>query len=139
MNDTSLVRVTRPDAVKLSHLVRHLTSLGEHADLLQEVLELAQVVPSESIPPEVATLNSDLLIEDCDLREQLGITLVLPRDADATAGRVSVVSPIGRALLGRAVGETVEVQLPNGTIRCIALKAIPYQPEANGIHESVEV
>lgn len=137
MHTSSLVRVTRPDAIKLTHLVQRLApTVGEQADLLQEVLDLAQIVPSESIPPEVATLNSQIVIEDCGRREALSITLVLPQHADATAGRISVVSPMGRALLGRAVGEVIDVQLPNGTTRRVELKAIPYQPEANGIHET---
>jgi len=137
MHTQSVVRVTRPDAVKLAHAVQHLArSFGEQADLLQDMLDFAQIVPSESIPPDVATLNSQLVIEDGDRHEPLQVVLVLPQDADASANRISVVSPMGRALLGRAVGEAVDVQLPNGTTRRVAIAAIPYQPEAHGIHEA---
>lgn len=137
MHSSSTVRVTRPDAIKLSRLVERLApTLGEQADLLQEVLDLAEIVPSETIPPEVATLGSQLVIEDRDAAATQRITLVLPHEADAAAGRISVVSPVGRALLGRAVGESVEVRLPNGATRRVDIGAIPYQPEANGIHET---
>lgn len=137
MYDTSIIRVTRPDAIKLSRLLQVLSPrLGEQADLLQEVLDLAEIVPSETIPPEVATLGSQVDIEDRDAGTTQRITLVLPHEADAATGRISVVSPVGRALLGRIVGESIEVQLPNGTTRQVVIRAIPYQPEANGIHET---
>jgi regulator of nucleoside diphosphate kinase len=128
--------VTQPDAIKLSRLLEHLSAkLGEQADLLRDVLDLAEIVPSETIPPEVATLHSKLDIEDRDAPGIRRVTLVLPHEADAGAGRISVVSPAGRALLGRVVGDVVEVQLPNGSTRRMEIKSIPYQPEANGIHE----
>lgn len=136
MYDSSTIRVTRPDAIKLTRMLRQMPNArSEAADLLQEVLDLAEIVPSENIPPEVATLGSDLDIAGLDAGTLQRITLVLPHQADAATGRVSVISPVGRALLGRNVGESIEVQLPNGTRREVVIRAIPYQPEANGIHE----
>jgi len=137
MHNASTIRVTQPDAIKLSRLLRRLSpALREQADLLQEVLDLAEIVPSETIPPEVATLGSQLDIEDREAGTTQRITLVLPHEADAGTGRISVAAPVGRALLGRIVKESVEVRLPNGTRRYVEIKAIPYQPEANGVHET---
>jgi regulator of nucleoside diphosphate kinase len=137
MKSQSPTHVTRPDAIKLSALIEHLSvTRGEQADLLQEVLDLADIVPSSSITPEVVTLKSRVEIEDALTGQAREITLVLPDQFDPAAGRISVVSPMGRALLGRRVGDVVEVQVPAGDTRAIRLKAIPYQPEAHGIHDS---
>lgn len=131
------LRVTRPDAIKLARLVQRLgTGRDEQADQLQDLLDLARIVPSNEIPPEVATLDSQVLIEEDGHGSAMHVTLVLPQDADLALRRISIVSPMGRALLGRQVGDVVNVPLPNGAMRRVALKAIPYQPEANGIHET---
>ncbi len=136
MKSQSPLHVTRPDAIKLSALIEHLSvTRGEQADLLQEVLDYADIVPSTSITAEVVTLNSRVVIEDALTGKATEITLVLPDQFDPAAGRISVVSPMGRALLGRRVGDVVAVQVPQGESREVRLKEIPYQPEAHGIHD----
>ncbi len=58
-------------------------------------------------------------------------TLVFPKDADIESGRISVMSPIGTAILGYSVGDAIEWTVPAGTRR-IRIEAVPYQPEAAG-------
>ncbi|RPI42952.1 MAG: nucleoside diphosphate kinase regulator [Betaproteobacteria bacterium] len=136
MKTESRLRVTRPDAIKLAALADNLarlpSDLAEQADLLREVIDLAQIVTSDSIPPEVVTLDSEVLFEDAASGKTARITLVLPDAFDSAAGRISVVSPMGRSLLGREVGDEVEVSVPRGEVRRVRVLAIPYQPEAHG-------
>lgn len=134
MNIQPRLRVTQDDAIKLSALAEDLSrfpaNLEEQAELLRDVLELAEIVPSDDISPEVVTLNSQVLFEDVATAKSQRVTLVLPGEAEPTAGRISVVSPMGRALLGRQVGDLVEVSVPHGQTRSVRLLEIPYQPEA---------
>jgi len=135
MNNPSSLRLTRPDAIKLSALAQNLTRLTSNADAhieqLEEVIALADIVPPDDIPADVVTLNSRAVFEDIVTGMHHQITLVLPNELDPKGGSISVISPIGRALLGRAVGDTVAVDIPHGRTRHVRLLEVPFQPEAH--------
>ncbi len=138
MHNPSSLRLTRPDAIKLSALAEDLarltTNVGVQVELLEEVIDLAHIVPPNDIPADVVTLNSRAVFEDIVTGAQHQITLVLPNELDPAGGSISVISPIGRALLGRAVGDTVEVHVPHGRTRHVRLVDVPFQPEAHARH-----
>jgi regulator of nucleoside diphosphate kinase len=98
---------------------------------LHEEIDRAQVVDSRDIPPDVVTINSRVRLLDLDAGQEMVLTLVLPASANFEEGRLSVASPIGTAILGYAVGDTIEWQVPAGAKR-IRIEEIPYQPEAAG-------
>ncbi|HEY9255263.1 MAG TPA: nucleoside diphosphate kinase regulator [Stenotrophomonas sp.] len=92
----------------------------------------AQVLPPEQIPPGVVTLHSRV---DCidELRDEPHLlTLVYPHEADVERGRVSVLAPVGSALLGLAVGQSIDWQAPGGRALRLRVRAVHYQPEAAG-------
>jgi regulator of nucleoside diphosphate kinase len=60
------------------------------------------------------------------------VTLVYPRDADPHSNKVSILAPVGAALIGLSVGETIDWPMPNGRRKRLRLEAILYQPEAHG-------
>ena len=74
----------------------------------------SRVLEPNALPSENARLHSTVLYEELPGRLRRRVTLVSPRHADASAGRISVLSPVGRALLGHAKGSTVDVALPLG-------------------------
>ena len=85
-----------------------------------------RVLEPRALPSENARLHSTVMYEELPGRLQRRVTLVSPRDADASAGRISVLSPVGRALLGQAKGSTVDVALPLGrwlSVRVIEVTA----------------
>lgn len=82
------------------------------ADALAEVLTEAQLVPHECLPLDRVAMNSRVTYREEPGGECRTVTLVHPREADASAGRISVLSPIGRALLGRKLGSAVAARLP---------------------------
>jgi regulator of nucleoside diphosphate kinase len=86
---------------------------GSAGEALAESIDAARVVPASELPPTVVSLGSKVryLESGGAVRE---IVLVHPAAADVGAGRVSVLSPVGRALLGRSVGAECEVSVPNG-------------------------
>jgi hypothetical protein len=77
-------------------------------------------------------MNSRVRFEDLETREQLEVTLVYPRDADVDDRRTSVLAPVGGALLGLAVGESITWPLPGGKDRHLRVIGVTYQPEAAG-------
>jgi len=98
---------------------------------LREELERAMVVDSKDVPPSVVTMNSRVRLRDTDTSEEMIYTLVFPKDADVAAGSISVLAPIGTAILGYRAGDVIEWSVPSGT-RHIAIEEILYQPEAAG-------
>lgn len=101
------------------------------SEALDSELQRAIVVRQREVPPDVVTMNSDVVYEDCATGVRRTVRVVYPKDADAAAGRVSVLAPIGAALLGLHVGQEIEWRVPTGTKR-IRVIEIPYQPEAAG-------
>jgi regulator of nucleoside diphosphate kinase len=102
------------------------------ADMLDTLLERAAIVPAEDIPTDVITMNSSVLCKLQGETDARRLTLVYPDNADFDAGRLSVLSPVGQALLGARIGQTVGYALPNGRQQQIEVIDLAFQPEANG-------
>lgn len=98
---------------------------------LQEEIERSNIVESRLIPSDVVTLNSQIRLRDIGTDQEMVLTLTLPGSANFDEGRISVVSPIGTAILGYAVGDTIEWSVPSG-MKKIRIEEILYQPEAAG-------
>jgi len=100
---------------------------------LETELGRAKIVESKDVPPTVVTMNTKLRFVDLDDKSKMEVSLVFPSEADISVGRLSVLSPIGTALLGYEKGDTIEWQVPGGKRR-IQITDILYQPEASGHH-----
>jgi len=98
---------------------------------LEEELHRARVMDSRDVSPTIVTMNSRVRLRDIDTGEQMEFTLVFPKDADIKARKLSVLAPIGTAILGYSVGDTIEWNVPAG-IRRIKIEELLYQPEAAG-------
>ena len=96
---------------------------------LDSELDRAEVVKPEEIPTDVITMNSTFRLRDLDTGEEVVYTLVFPADADSKSRKISVLAPIGTAVLGYRVGDTVEWEVPAG-IKRLKVDSIVYQPEA---------
>lgn len=104
------------------------------SDELQKLgaeLNRAIVVASKDVPRDVITMNSKVRLFDLETKEEMTYTLVFPDEADFAEGKISVLAPIGTAMLGYRAGDTFSWQVPAG-IRRIKILAILYQPEASG-------
>lgn len=98
---------------------------------LEEELEKAVVVEPENIPADVVTMNTKLRLRDEQSGEERILSLVFPSDADFEKNRISVLAPVGTALLGYRVGDLIEWEVPSGTKTFRIIETI-YQPEAAG-------
>lgn len=133
------IYITDLDLKHLRELLEAAQRFNEHdpADLVELAGELAraQVVPSAQVPADVITMNSTVCLEDLETGEEMTYTLVFPNEADIDQDKISVLAPIGTAMLGYRVGDTVEWPVPGGISR-LQVKQILYQPEANGLTEA---
>ena len=82
---------------------------------LEDRLARTEVVDTTGPPPDRVRFGTTVALEDLDSGETVRYTLVGEEEADAASGRLSVASPIARALIGKAVGDTAAVQVPAGT------------------------
>ena len=102
-----------------------------YLDELNDELLRAEVVAPQEIPPQVITMNSTVRLQDLDSKANVEYTVVFPADANLEQGKISVLAPVGMALIGYRVGDTIVWKVPGGTRR-LKVKAILYQPEAAG-------
>jgi regulator of nucleoside diphosphate kinase len=130
--------ITRLDKERLEELLEVAKNIGkpsrEDAQNLRDLereLQRAQVVAPDEVPADVVTMNSKVVLRDLKTSEEMTYTLVFPRNADIAAGAISVLAPVGTAILGYREGDEVEWRVPAG-MRRIAIQKILYQPEAAG-------
>jgi regulator of nucleoside diphosphate kinase len=124
--------ITDRDAGRLARIVenllRHASAVEHGAEALHETLDAARIVPSVEIDPDIVTMNSEVTIEEEHGRRR-AVKLAYPEQADPANGHVSVLSPLGNALLGARVGEGVTFPTPVGERR-VRIADIRFQPEA---------
>jgi len=89
------------------------------------------VVAPEEVPADVVTMNSKVRVRDVAMNEVTTYTLVFPEQANIEQNKISVVEPIGTAMLGQRTGDEFEWQVPAGPVR-LRVEEVLYQPEAVG-------
>ena len=130
MADTQLY-LTRADYQRLNDVLRA-SLLNRREDLgdltrLQDEIKRARIVEPTEIPNDVITMNSRVSLRDLDSGEQMEVSLVYPSAADATAKKISILAPIGTAILGYRTGDTVEWEVRAG-LRRLKIEVLRYQP-----------
>ena len=127
------ITVSSRDLARLEALIDS-PALSRHpaAVALSQELERAQVLPPEQIPAGIVTMHSRVDCVDELHDEKHSLTLVYPHEADFDKGHVSVLAPVGSALLGLRIGDAIDWPAPSGTTLRLRVTAIGYQPEAAG-------
>jgi regulator of nucleoside diphosphate kinase len=129
------IYMTEFDLRRLKQLLVQ-TDVFQHPDKknfkdLEGELARATIVEPHAIPPTVVTMNSKVRFKDLGSEEETVYSIVFPEEANIAEGKISIVAPIGTALLGYKVGDTVEWTVPAGQRRLKILEIL-YQPEAAG-------
>lgn len=106
------VILKREDFEKINSLI--LNSKSEIAELLEEELSRADVVSSEELPDGVVSMNSRVSFKDLDTGRESMLTLVYPHEAKIEESKVSILAPVGSALIGLRVGDIIHWPLPHG-------------------------
>jgi regulator of nucleoside diphosphate kinase len=138
MNRGKIV-ITTADLQCLRDITREMERWCSKADRhslarLKQELEQAVVVEPADVPPDVVTVNTRVRFRDLDNNEEMDYTLVLPDKANLDKKCLSVMAPLGMALLGYRTGEVIEWPVPAGTRR-LRIEQVLYQPEAAGTVE----
>ncbi len=136
---TQVIMVTQKDYRDLANLLyARSASPGRDSDYLEQLrdeIERAIVVPVSLVDPDVITMNSRVKLRDLNNATCAVYTLVYPNEADITRGRISVLAPLGTAMLGYREGDVIEWNTPGGSKRW-KVEKILYQPEAAGEHSA---
>lgn len=128
-----VISITGRDMRRLQNLLDNPNLMRQkpYLEQLERELNRAHVVDSAAIPANIITMNSTALLVDLETREEMLLTLVYPEHAYIPEGRISVLAPVGMAMLGCRQGEVVTWEVPEG-IRSLRIDSILYQPEAAG-------
>jgi regulator of nucleoside diphosphate kinase len=136
MSYESLRVITELDAARIRDLGSRLPDRGRGLDALSGLIDMvereADIVPGSRIDPDVVTVNSTVSFREEEGGSVHRVTVVYPNDTSVGLRRISVLSPVGAALLGQRAGRTAVVELPDGTTRRLHVLEVHYQPEASG-------
>src|ERR1044072_728032 len=134
----SSIYITEPDYNRLSALIeKKRESNGidrEYLNKLEAELDRAEIVDPKDIPANVITMRSTVRLKDLVTGDENTYSLVFPTEADFSQGKISILAPIGTAILGYKRGDTIEWTVPSG-LRRLKVDEIIYQPEAAGDYD----
>jgi regulator of nucleoside diphosphate kinase len=133
------IDITSVDQKRLLKLINKEREFGtaKNKDYLRDLeqeLNRANIVPSEMIPPVAITMNSKVLLKDLDTSEETTYTLVYPENANVHEDKISILAPVGTAILGFREGDIIDWKVPDGVVK-LKVEKILYQPEAAGDYE----
>lgn len=136
MRKETNIYITKPDQERLNHLIsivreREGDQNRQYLDSLEEELERGEVVQQKDIPSDVITMRSTVRLKDLETGEKMVYGLVFPTEANYDAGKISVLAPIGTAMLGYRIGDVIEWKVPSG-LRRLKVEEVLYQPESMG-------
>ena len=136
MPDKGKIYISEFDLKRLKELLKVAEEFGDkrvvrYLEELDEELDRAEAMKPQEIPDDVITMNSTFRLRDVDTDQETVYTLVFPGDADSARGKVSILAPIGTAVLGYKIGDMIEWEVPAGRKR-FKVEQIVYQPEAAG-------
>jgi len=103
---------------------------------LEAELDRAEIVAPEKLPPTVVSMNSTVRFKVLSSGEEFSLKLVFPRDMDSSGQKISILAPVGSALLGLSQGDTIEWPKPGGGVLAVRIEEIIYQPERAGDYQN---
>jgi len=133
MNNENDIIVTASDHAELSSVIAFTGKVSLRVKwelrLLENELKRARIVAPEEVPPDVITMNTRAELLDLETGERMEFALVLPADANINDGKISILAPLGTAMLGYRVGDEFVWHVPHGLRRLKVIK-LHFQPEA---------
>jgi regulator of nucleoside diphosphate kinase len=129
--------LTHADHLRLARLLLEHGSALQGAETMHDLLDTSDLVPPRAVPPGVVTMGTQVLLQDpAGDAPPYQLTLSYPREAEPGSGFVSVLSPVGSALLGLQAGDIARWRGPAGRSGAARILAVLFQPEASGDYES---
>jgi regulator of nucleoside diphosphate kinase len=133
MDQRPAITLSSLDAARLESMLDSLASkqIPNLEDLRAE-LDRAQVVKPEEMPGDVVTMNSTVVFRMESSNTEFSLTLVYPRDLGDGTGKISILAPVGSALLGLREGDEISWPKPGGGLLKVRILKVTYQPERAG-------
>ncbi|HSH43680.1 MAG TPA: nucleoside diphosphate kinase regulator [Arenicellales bacterium] len=133
MTDRPNIIISSRDADRLYELLESLPrdAFPGKAELENE-LGRARIVEPEEVPDTIVTMNSTVRFRVESSSEVFSLTLVYPKDMDSSSSKISILAPVGSALLGLSQGDEIEWPKPGGGSLRVRVEEIVYQPERAG-------
>lgn len=119
--ETSLI-VSKPDYQQLMKLIEQEDSPA--AEALDIELGRAELVEENNLPTDSVSMGSVVTFTDLDSQEEKTISLVYPNEADVTTMKISILSPVGSALIGLRIGGNIDWPVPQGKVRRLKVIAV---------------
>ena len=127
------ITLSRLDAERLEQMLDALDGKSFPGRLeLEEEIARANVVEPAQVPPTVVTMNSSVRFKVASSDTEFSLTLVFPRDADGSNDKISILAPVGSALLGLTEGDEITWPAPGGGMMVVKIIEVTYQPERSG-------
>lgn len=98
-------------------------------DDLEAELDRAKIVPTKDVPPNVVTMNSTVLFRIGSSSNKFYLKLVYPQDVDVNGGTISILAPVGSALLGLSEGDVIDWPAPGGGVMQVHIEKVGTQPQ----------
>jgi regulator of nucleoside diphosphate kinase len=134
MNEENDIIVTARDHAEIRSVIAVTGKVSPRVKwelrLLENELRRARIVAPGEVPPDVITINTHAELVDLETGERIEFTLVLPGDADINDGKISVLAPLGTAMLGHRVGDEFVWHVPHG-LRRLKVTKLHFQPQAS--------
>ncbi len=132
------IYITENDYNRLNGLIERTREYNgtdrEYVNKLEAELDRAEIVDPTAMPADVITMRSKVRLKDLVSGESNTYSLVFPTEANFVEGKISVLAPIGTAILGYKQGDTIEWRVPSG-LRRLKVEEVLYQPESAGDYE----
>ena len=134
MNEENYIIVTARDHAQPSSVIAVTGKLSQRVKwelrLLENELKRARIVAPAEVPPDVITMNSRAELLGLESGERMEFTLVFPADENVSDGKISVLAPLGTAMLGYRAGDEFVWHVPHG-LRRLKVTKLQFQPEAS--------
>lgn len=127
------ITVSSIDLARLEKMIDMLDEKhGAEIDDLVAELDRAEIVAAEDMPDNIVTMNSTVRFRVTSSNKEFSLTLVYPQNHNGEVGQISVLAPVGSALLGLTEGDEIEWPKPGGGQLTVKIVAVVYQPERAG-------
>ncbi len=133
MKQRPRITISSLDAARLEKILDALdANQFPNSDELRAELDRADIVKPEEMPPNVVTMNSTVTFRLESSGKEFSLTLVCPSDIDGNTGKISILAPVGSALLGLREGDDISWPGPGGGLLQVRVLKVVYQPERSG-------
>lgn len=132
MNTRPKITISSLDSDRLYKIIESLPANSFAGIELESELARANVVDPSEVPPTIVTMNSTVKFVVESSQKEFELTLVYPNDLDSSGKKISILAPVGSALLGLSQGDQIEWPKPGGGIIKVTIQEVTYQPERAG-------